>query len=119
VLIKPHFLFQQLTCGHDGCGHHAQVDGSVDNQYKWHRHHQCHPSLKTLSNVSRENLVIFTEMEEFFWGLQNDEEARKPKSEDVFRHDDEEATLSDGEKSNVVGGWTKIQETNEDEQPKV
>ncbi|KAG4957469.1 hypothetical protein JHK85_043849 [Glycine max] len=65
---------------------------------------------------SRENKVVFTEMEEFVWGLHIDEEARKPESEDVFMHDDEEANVPDEEKSNEAGGWTGVQETNEDEQ---
>ncbi|ESW05501.1 hypothetical protein PHAVU_011G184800 [Phaseolus vulgaris] len=66
---------------------------------------------------SRENKVVFTEMEEFVWGLHIDEEARKPESEDVFMHDDEEVIVPDEEKTNVAGGWTEVQETNEDEQP--
>lgn len=33
-------------------------------------------------------------------------------------HDDEEANVPDEEKSNEAGGWTEVQETNEDEQPK-
>ncbi|KAK7271827.1 hypothetical protein RJT34_28040 [Clitoria ternatea] len=66
---------------------------------------------------SRENKVVFTEMEEFVWGLHIDEEARKPESEDVFMHDDEEAHIPDEEKSNEAGGWTEVKETNEDEQP--
>ncbi|XP_047154363.1 SART-1 family protein DOT2 [Vigna umbellata] len=66
---------------------------------------------------SRENKVVFTEMEEFVWGLHIDEEARKPESEDVFMHDDEEAIVPDEEKTNEAGGWTEVQETNEDEQP--
>ncbi|KAG5001008.1 hypothetical protein JHK87_022080 [Glycine soja] len=65
---------------------------------------------------SRENKVVFTEMEEFVWGLHIDEEARKPESEDVFMHDDEEANVPDEEKINEVGGWTEVQETSEDEQ---
>ncbi|XP_027911181.1 SART-1 family protein DOT2-like [Vigna unguiculata] len=32
-------------------------------------------------------------------------------------HDDEEAIVSDEEKTNEGGGWTEVQETNEDEQP--
>ncbi|TKY68496.1 SART-1 family protein DOT2 [Spatholobus suberectus] len=56
-------------------------------------------------------------MEEFVWGLHIDEEARKPESEDVFMHDDEEANVPDEEKSNEAGGWTEVQETSNDEQP--
>ncbi|CAJ1978001.1 unnamed protein product [Sphenostylis stenocarpa] len=71
----------------------------------------------TTSGESRENKVVFTEMEEFVWGLHIDEEARKPESEDVFMHDDEEAIVPNEEKTNEAGGWTEVQETNEDEQP--
>ncbi|XP_061346512.1 SART-1 family protein DOT2 [Gastrolobium bilobum] len=67
---------------------------------------------------SRENKVVFTEMEEFVWGLHIDEEARKPESEDVFMHDDGEANIPDEEKSDKeAGGWTEVNETNKDEQP--
>ncbi|KAK7405693.1 hypothetical protein VNO78_07300 [Psophocarpus tetragonolobus] len=71
----------------------------------------------TAAGESRENKVVFTEMEEFVWGLHIDEEARKPESEDVFMHDDEEPNVPDEEKSNKAGGWTEVQETNKDEQP--
>ncbi|KAJ1442493.1 SNU66/SART1 family [Sesbania bispinosa] len=66
---------------------------------------------------SRENKVVFTEMEEFVWGLQIDEEARKPEGEDVFMHDNEEENVPDEEKIDEGGGWTEVKETNEDEQP--
>ncbi|XP_057453360.1 SART-1 family protein DOT2 isoform X2 [Lotus japonicus] len=67
---------------------------------------------------SRENKVVFTEMEEFVWGLHIDEEARKPEGEDVFMHDDEVAEVRDEQKSDEAGGWTEVKEASEDEQTK-
>ncbi|GAU21523.1 hypothetical protein TSUD_34860, partial [Trifolium subterraneum] len=68
---------------------------------------------------SRENKVVFTEMEEFVWGLHIDEEARKPEGEDVFMHDDEDANenVPVEEKKDEAGGWTEVKETQKDEQP--
>ncbi|KAK2456697.1 SART-1 family protein DOT2 [Trifolium repens] len=66
---------------------------------------------------SRENKVVFTEMEEFVWGLHIDEEARKPEGEDVFMHDDEDANVPVEEKKDEAGGWTEVKETQNDEQP--
>ncbi|XP_019449365.1 PREDICTED: SART-1 family protein DOT2 isoform X2 [Lupinus angustifolius] len=66
---------------------------------------------------SGENKVVFTEMEEFVWGLHIDEEARKPESEDVFMRDDDDATAPDEAKSDAPGGWAEVIETREDEQP--
>ncbi|CAJ2628797.1 unnamed protein product [Trifolium pratense] len=66
---------------------------------------------------SRENKVVFTEMEEFVWGLHIDEEARKPEGEDVFMHDDEDANVPVEEKRDEAGGWTEVKETQKDEQP--
>ncbi|KAK4263438.1 hypothetical protein QN277_028841 [Acacia crassicarpa] len=64
-----------------------------------------------------ENKVVFTEMEEFVWGLQIDEEARKPESEDVFMHEDEEANAADEGMNDETGGWAEVKETSEDEKP--
>ncbi|KAJ7980035.1 SART-1 family protein DOT2 [Quillaja saponaria] len=64
---------------------------------------------------SQENKVVFTEMEEFVWGLQIDEEARKPESGDVFMQEDEEAKPLDEGETDEAGGWTEIQENSEDE----
>ncbi|KAJ7954883.1 SART-1 family protein [Quillaja saponaria] len=64
---------------------------------------------------SQENKVVFTEMEEFVWGLQIDEEACKPESEDVFMQEEEEAKLIDEGETEGAGGWTEIKETSEDE----
>ncbi|KAE9592547.1 putative SNU66/SART1 family protein [Lupinus albus] len=66
---------------------------------------------------SGENKVVFTEMEEFVWGLHIDEEARKPESEDVFMRDDDDATAPDEAKTDVPGGWAEVIESREDEEP--
>ncbi|XP_022893463.1 SART-1 family protein DOT2-like isoform X2 [Olea europaea var. sylvestris] len=62
----------------------------------------------------QENKVVFTEMEEFVWGLQLDEEAQKPESEDVFMDEDVAPSTSDQEK-NDEGRWTEVEETMKDE----
>lgn len=41
------------------------------------------------SNEAADNKVVFTEMEEFVWGLQLDEESHKPAVEDVFNEEDD------------------------------
>lgn len=42
-------------------------------------------------------------------------EARKPESEDVFMHEDEEANAPDEGMKDEAGGWTEVKETNEDQ----
>uniref|UniRef100_A0A2N9EH52 SART-1 family protein n=1 Tax=Fagus sylvatica TaxID=28930 RepID=A0A2N9EH52_FAGSY len=64
---------------------------------------------------SQENKVVFTEMEEFVWGLQLDEEARKPENEDVFMQEDEEPKASDEEIKDEAGGWTEVKDVSADE----
>ncbi|KAK9992978.1 hypothetical protein SO802_022681 [Lithocarpus litseifolius] len=66
---------------------------------------------------SQENRVVFTEMEEFVWGLQLDEEARKPENEDVFMQEDEERKASDEEIKDETGGWTEVKDVSKDEHP--
>ncbi|POO02164.1 SNU66/SART1 family [Trema orientale] len=66
---------------------------------------------------SQENKVVFTEMEEFVWGLQLEEEAHKPDGEDVFMQEDEEPELSNEEMKDEPGGWTEVKETEKDEDP--
>nr|GLL29199.1 SART-1 family protein DOT2 isoform X1 [Ipomoea trifida] len=62
---------------------------------------------------SQENKVVFTEMEEFVWGLQLDEDAKKPDAEDVFMEDvtpnSPEAAITED------GGWTEVKETENNE----
>lgn len=69
----------------------------------------------TKAGELQENKVVFTEMEEFVWGLQLDEEDHKPE-EDVFMDDDEvpkEEYLEDVKDKD--GGWTEVKDTAEEE----
>ncbi|KAF5725664.1 SART-1 family protein DOT2 [Tripterygium wilfordii] len=67
---------------------------------------------------SQENRIVFTEMEEFVWGLQLDEDTRKPDSEDVFMEEDEDPKASDQEGEDEAGGWTEaLQDSIMDEMP--
>ncbi|KAI3873231.1 hypothetical protein MKW92_043573 [Papaver armeniacum] len=60
--------------------------------------------------------VVFTEVEEFVWGLQLDEEADKPEGEDVFMEEDEIPKSSDQEIKDVeTGVWTEVNDADEDE----
>ncbi|CAN4126632.1 unnamed protein product [Withania somnifera] len=67
------------------------------------------------SGEAQENMVVFTEMEEFVWGLQLDEEEQKPSSDDVFMEEDMLPKPSDEEMKNEDGGWTEVKETKEEE----
>ncbi|KAI3883313.1 hypothetical protein MKW92_031574 [Papaver armeniacum] len=67
---------------------------------------------------AEDDKVVFTEVEEFVWGLQLDEEAGKPEGEDVFMEEDEinDAKSSNQEIKDVeTGGWTEVNDANEDE----
>ncbi|XP_022717380.1 SART-1 family protein DOT2-like [Durio zibethinus] len=69
---------------------------------------------------AQENKVVITEMEEFVWGLQLEEEAHKPDSEDVFMDEDEVPGASELDRENgenEVGGWTEVVDTSADEKP--
>ncbi|XP_021891427.1 SART-1 family protein DOT2 isoform X2 [Carica papaya] len=66
---------------------------------------------------SQENMVVFTEMEEFVWGLQLDEEAHKPEGEDVFMDEDEAPRASNQEIKDEVGGWMEVKDSVQDENP--
>lgn len=69
----------------------------------------------SVSGEAQENKVVFTEMEEFVWGLQLDEEEQKPGSDDVFMEEDVLPKPSDEEMKNEDGGWTEVKETKEEE----
>ncbi|KAJ4982428.1 hypothetical protein NE237_033265 [Protea cynaroides] len=69
------------------------------------------------SEEPQENKVVFTEMEEFVWGLQLDEEAQKPDDRDVFMDEDEVPKSSDQEKKDEAGGWMEVKDTEKDEHP--
>ncbi|TYI84617.1 hypothetical protein E1A91_D05G377800v1 [Gossypium mustelinum] len=74
----------------------------------------------TSTGEAQENKVVITEMEEFVWGLQLDEEAHKPDSEDVFMDEDEVPGASEQDRKNgenEVGGWTEVIDTSADENP--
>ncbi|KAG8492805.1 hypothetical protein CXB51_010254 [Gossypium anomalum] len=74
----------------------------------------------TSTGEAQENKVVITEMEEFVWGLQLDEEAHKPDSEDVFMDEDEVPGASEQDRKNgenEVGGWTEVVDTSADEKP--
>ncbi|GFS43739.1 SART-1 family [Actinidia rufa] len=64
---------------------------------------------------TQENKVVFTEMEEFVWGLQLDEEAHKPDGEDVFMEEDVVPKASDQETKDEDGGWTEVKDTDKEE----
>ncbi|KAL2925625.1 SART-1 family protein DOT2 [Bienertia sinuspersici] len=61
------------------------------------------------------NKVVFTEMEEFVWGLQLDEDAQRPHDEDVFMEEDE-VPKDVEEKKDDSGGWTEMVDSGTDEQ---
>ncbi|CAK9170674.1 unnamed protein product [Ilex paraguariensis] len=71
----------------------------------------------SISGDAQENKVVFTEMEEFVWGLQLDDESHKPDGEDVFMEEDVAPKVSDPEEKDEDGGWTEINDTGKDEIP--
>ncbi|XP_021771028.1 SART-1 family protein DOT2-like [Chenopodium quinoa] len=64
-----------------------------------------------------DNKVIFTEMEEFVWGLQLNEEAQRPYDEDVFMEEDEVPKAVE-EKKDETSGWSEVVDSGKDEQLK-
>ncbi|KAI3512108.1 hypothetical protein L1887_19304 [Cichorium endivia] len=66
------------------------------------------------SGEAQENKVVFTEMEEFVWGLQLDEEAHNPDAEDVFMEDDVAPASSEQEQKGKEGGWEAVKDEVED-----
>lgn len=74
---------------------------------------------------TQQNKVVITEMEEFVWGLQLNEETRKPEAEDVFMDEDDDAmpsgTLAKDDTSGlaVVKEVTDIEDTVKDEEEEV
>ncbi|GAB4838189.1 ESCRT II complex subunit Dot2 [Ancistrocladus abbreviatus] len=67
------------------------------------------------SGESLENKVVFTEMEEFVWGLQLDEDMPKPSSEDVFMEEDEVPKAFEGGAKDDAGSWTEVKDSDRDE----
>ncbi|KAI4365413.1 hypothetical protein MLD38_021398 [Melastoma candidum] len=66
---------------------------------------------------AQENTVVITEMEEFVWGLQLNEESRKPDTEDVFVEEDEAPLIPDNEMKDEPSGWTEVKEEEDAEIP--
>lgn len=63
------------------------------------------------SSDVQENKVVFTEMEEFVWSLQLDEDTHKPVIEDVFKEDDEgPGPVKQDDVAEAIGGWTEVKE---------
>ncbi|XP_057536396.1 SART-1 family protein DOT2 [Amaranthus tricolor] len=62
-----------------------------------------------------DNKVVFTEMEEFVWGLQLDEDVQRPNQEDVFMEEDEAPKVSE-EIKDETGGWTEVVDSGKEEQ---
>ncbi|KZV31565.1 hypothetical protein F511_07416 [Dorcoceras hygrometricum] len=69
------------------------------------------------SGDQQETKVVFTEMEEFVWGLQLDEDAQKSDREDVFMEEDLAPDIYDQEMKDADGGWAEVKETEEVEIP--
>lgn len=63
------------------------------------------------SSDVQDNKVVFTEMEEFVWSLQLDEDTHKPVIEDVFKEDDEgPGPVKQDDVTEAIGGWTEVKE---------
>ncbi|KAL6843924.1 hypothetical protein ACP4OV_026495 [Aristida adscensionis] len=66
---------------------------------------------------AQENKVVITEMEEFVWGLQLNEESRKPEADDVFMDEDDSAMPSDDVAKDDTNGLVTIKEEAHIENP--
>ncbi|CAL1377636.1 unnamed protein product [Linum trigynum] len=64
---------------------------------------------------SQEGKVVFTEIEEFVWGLQLDEDAHKADAEDVFNDEDDAAVATHEHMEVKAGGLPEVNETVKDE----
>ncbi|KAD3337475.1 hypothetical protein E3N88_32995 [Mikania micrantha] len=63
----------------------------------------------------QEDKVVFTEMEEFVWGLQLDEEAHNSDAEDVFMEEDAAPPSLDEGQKGINGGWEEVTDVIPDE----
>ncbi|KAK4478925.1 hypothetical protein RD792_014432 [Penstemon davidsonii] len=70
-----------------------------------------------LGSGEQENKIVFTEMEEFVWGLQLDEETQKPDTEDVFMEEDVVPSTADQEMKDEDSSWSEVKEAVKDETP--
>ncbi|KAF0934640.1 hypothetical protein E2562_026133 [Oryza meyeriana var. granulata] len=66
---------------------------------------------------AQQNKVVITEMEEFVWGLQLNEETRKPEAEDVFMDEDDDMILSDTVAKGDMSGLAVVKEETNTEGP--
>lgn len=72
---------------------------------------------ETQNGETQENKVVFTEMEEFVWGLQLNEETHKTDNEDIYMDEDEVLRSPDQKAEEEPGGWTEVNETTNGENP--
>ncbi|XP_073152256.1 SART-1 family protein DOT2 isoform X2 [Henckelia pumila] len=66
-----------------------------------------------VSGDQQEEKVVLTEIEEFVWGLQIDEDAQKPDREDFFMEEDAVPDTSDHEMKDADVDWAEVKETAE------
>ncbi|XP_047324897.1 SART-1 family protein DOT2 [Impatiens glandulifera] len=71
--------------------------------------------LNPASGEPEENKVVFTEMEEFVWGLQLDEESHNTDGGDVFMEEDEIPRSTDVEMDDKKNSTTELKNGNKDE----
>ncbi|KAJ0243664.1 SART-1 family protein DOT2 [Hirschfeldia incana] len=64
---------------------------------------------------TQENTVVFTEMNDFVWGLERGEGVGKPESEDVFMEEDEAPEAPEEVKEEQPDGWAEVKDTDMDE----
>ncbi|KAH7835013.1 hypothetical protein Vadar_022063 [Vaccinium darrowii] len=67
------------------------------------------------SGERQKNKVVFTEMQEFLWVLELDEEVHKSDGEDVFMEEDIEPKALDQETKDEDGGWIEVKDTDKEE----
>lgn len=64
---------------------------------------------------TQENTMVFTEMNDFVWGLERGEGVGKPESEDVFMDEDEAPKAPVEVKEEQPDGWAEVKDTDMDE----
>jgi len=71
----------------------------------------------TTEGDSQQNKVVITEMEEFVWGLQLNQETRKPEDDDVYMDEDDDAMPSDNLVKDDTNGLAAMDEDAHAEKP--
>jgi len=71
----------------------------------------------TTEGDSQQNKVVITEMEEFVWGLQLNQETRKPENDDVYMDEDDDAMPSDNLVKDDTNGLAAMDEDAHAEKP--